>query len=179
MGIEGAGGYMEMPQRRNPEGNSESYQRALEGRSEQGDSWIAGIISPEELERMKQHSSYEGHSVEWIIMDALLYKKVECGPELDPVVRARLGNLIAAMRILMIPNLTPREQEFMRGLAQATTVDWSSIQTEVTPDTVADIRYVWGTFGLKVPGRTQMKGLLGDAGASMHSMFPKPQYPPK
>ncbi len=60
----------------------------------------------------------------------------------------------------MIPNLNPREQDFMRDLASATTVNWASLRTEVTPDTVADVRWVWGTFGLQVPQQAASQGIL-------------------
>ena len=154
MGIEGGGRsseYPEMP-RRTSEGGFESYERRrLEERAGQPERWISEIISPEKLKRIREHPAYEGHTTEWIIMEALLAKLVEQGPEMDLATRAQLRNLVSTFRALMIPNLNSTEQDFMRDLARSTTVNWTSLRIEVTPDTVEDIRWIWRTFGLQVP----------------------------
>jgi hypothetical protein len=158
MAIEGGGtyNYQEIPRRRH------------ERRWEQESSWIAGIINPGKLEILKAYPVSEGHSTEWIIMQELLGKLVVSGPEMDPHIRTRLENLVAVFRALMIPNLTEGEQKLYKELASATTTGWSSLQTEVTQDTIGDVQELWHTFNLKVPSRNQMRSTMGDAGEIMH-----------
>lgn len=171
MGIEG-GGRFEMLRRHSSEGRFEPDEtRRHERRAEYGDSWIAGIIDPEKLARIREYPAAESHSVEWLIMQSLLGKLVESGPEMDPHLRARLRNLVATFRVLTLPNLNLQEQDFMRGFVPA--VDWSSLRTEVTPETIEDIHWVWGTFGLRVPSRTQMQDALGDGANAIHKLLPR------
>ncbi len=66
-------------------------------------SWIFGIINPEKLERARGYPAYEGRSTEWIIMEALLATVVEKGGDMDPLIRARLSNLIGILRAAFIP----------------------------------------------------------------------------
>jgi len=124
--------------------------RALETPIER-ESWIAGIIDPERLDHIRQYPAYEGHTPEWVIMDVLLAKLVEHGAEMNPMAKQRLRSLVAALRIMIIPNLNPQEQEFMKELGAATTIDWSKIEVEVTPELTEDIRWVWKTLGLRIP----------------------------
>jgi hypothetical protein len=140
-----------------------------EDSAERENYWLADIISPERLARYQEYPAYEGHSKEWIIMDALLAKLVEQGAEMDQQARARLRNLVSAFRVLMIPNLTQDEQAFMGDLAKATTVNWSALRTEITPDTISDVRWMWGTFRLKRPTNPDGQAFLG---------FPGRQLPP-
>jgi hypothetical protein len=123
--------------------------RKLEAVREE-ENWLAGIIDPEKIDLIRQYPAYEGHTTEWIIMDALQARIVEHGSEMNPIARQRLRSLVAAFRIMMIPNLNLQEQEFMRRLGAATTIDWSKIQVKVTPELTEDIQWLWETFRLKV-----------------------------
>lgn len=139
------------------------FERGIEARGNRGiedaaerenPSWLSEFINPAKLEKFKQYPAFEGHTSEWIIMDALLAILVEQGPEMDPTVRARLRNLVGILRMAFYPNMNPREQEFIHDLVtKTTTVDFSALRYEITSETREDIQWIWGTFGLEIPSR--------------------------
>ncbi len=144
----------------------------VEDRGERENYWLESIISPQRLERLQEYPAYEGHSKEWIIMDALLAKLVEQGAEMDQQARVRLRNLVSIFRVIMIPNLTQDEQAFMGELAQATTVNWSELQTEITSDAISDVRWLWGNFGLRKPNDQSGQGSLENLPEGLQLMLP-------
>lgn len=132
------------------------------GKIYESPSWLSeyGFISPEKLERCKQHPASEGHTPERIIMDALLSRLIEEGPELNPTIRARLRNLVGILRIVFFPNMNQQEQESILNLVtRTTTVDFSSLQYEVTPETIEDVQWIWDTFGLSIPYASSARSL--------------------
>ena len=78
-------------------------------------------------------------------------KLVEEGAEWDPQRKTHVRNLVGVLRAAAYPNITKREQASLERLSQATSVNMAGIQYEVTPDVVSDMRWIWGTFGLKRP----------------------------
>lgn len=126
----------------------------------ESESWLAGIIDPEKFDHIRQYPAYEGHTPEWVIMDILLAKLIEQGAEMSSIARQRLRSLTAAFRMMVVPNLNSREQKFMKELGAATTVDWSKIEVEVTPELTEDIQWVWKTFELRVPQRQPLPLLI-------------------
>lgn len=169
MGAEGGGGFEGRVRGRIAIGASP--ERGLEETS-----WISGIINPEKLKRYREYPALEGHSTEWIIMEALLARLVEQGPDMDPEVRARLRNLVGILRAAFYPNMDQREQEIVHDLITRTTsVDFSSLQYEVTPEASEDIRWFWRTFGLQVPSRDQVRGLPESLQGALRSLSPSLQ----
>lgn len=154
MGIEGGRGSTnwgwELEQAREEREAARGY-RVENAAEAENRSWIADIIDPAKLERLRQHPALAEHSDEWIIMEALLGKLVEGGAEMDPLQKARLGNLVGVLRALFYPNMNQREQEFMHDLVTKSTVDFSKLEFQVTSETREDVRYIWRTFGLEVP----------------------------
>ncbi len=68
------------------------------------------------------------------------------------------------------------EQEIVHDLvANATTVDFSALQFEVTPETSEDVQWVWRTFGLKPPAEAQIRGLPEGLQNTLRSLSPKLQ----
>jgi len=133
-----------------------------EDKTERGNtSWLSEFINPAKLEKYRQYPALEGHTSEWIIMDALLARLVEGGPEMDSTVKTRLRNLVGILRMTFYPNMNQREQEFIRDLvAKTTTVDFSALQYEVTPEIREDVQWIWETFDLEVPSMQQVPSLL-------------------
>lgn len=159
MGIEGGSrGYgIGFTRRRNPE---DPYGRGIEPRGDNGPEdtaerepsyWLGRLVNPEMVERARSYPACEGWSTEYHIYQRLLGVLVETGPEMNPVVRARLRNLVGTLRVAMFPNLKPNEQQSLRELASATTFDMSSLQYEITPEVSQDIQWIWTTFGLRIP----------------------------
>lgn len=150
------GGRWEMSsfdRRRNPEDpwgrGIEATRYGIEGAAEREGSWIAGIINPAKLERIRRMPAYEGKSTDGIIMEALLATLIEKSQEWDRHLRARLRNLVVAFRILSYPNLTDAERETVNEIASYG--HFRSVSCEVNPELVEDIRWVWSTFDLQVP----------------------------
>lgn len=125
--------------------------RRSESRDNYTESWLSDIINPDKIARIKEYPAYEGHTTEWIIMEALLARLVEAGPEMSSYARGRLRNLVAGLRILIFENQNPQEKEFMIELSKATTVDFASLEVQVNEDLVEDVGWIWTTFGLKKP----------------------------
>jgi len=131
-----------------------------DGAEKENSSWLSGIINPAKLEEIRRYPAYEGHSDEWIIMESLLANLVEKGPEMDPVIKARLHNLVGVLRMAFYPNMTEEEQRFMYNLmTQTTTVDFARLSYTVTPETREDIQWIWSTFGLTIPLEDKIQAL--------------------
>lgn len=113
--------------------------------------WLSGIISPDKLSVLRTYPGYEFHSDEWVILDALLSRKIEHGNQMDLELRERLGNLIVAFRILAFKNLNSKEQAFMQDLAKNSGINWDEISVDITQGIKADISWIWKTFSLKKP----------------------------
>ena len=80
----------------------------------------------------------EGWSTEYHVYQRLLGVLVETGPELNPIIKARLRNLVATLRVVMFPNLTSSEQQSLLDLAHATAFNMSSLQFEIIPEVIRD-----------------------------------------
>ena len=67
-------------------------------------------------------------------------------------------------------------QEFMHDLVtQTTTVDFSSFQYDVNPDAIEDMRWIWGTFGLRRPSVQQAQLLPPPVSQALGQLRPKPK----
>jgi len=132
-------------------------------------------VNPELLERISQYPALEGRSDEWLIYQRLYGVLVETGPELDPNTRARLRNLIGVMRLAMFPNLNPMEQESLLELSRATSFDMSALEYDVDPEAIEDIRWLWGTFELRVPTVEESRPQFGDNSTALFGPLREPQ----
>lgn len=166
MGIEGGGHFESFDRRRSPD---DPYRRGIEARgnsrpedsAERENYWLAEMgVTPETLERIRQYPAHEGSSTEYLVYMLLLGKLVEQGAEWDPQRKTHVRNLVGVLRAVGFPNMTEQEQTSLRELSQATTFDMKSLQYDVTPDIVSDIRWIWGTFELQVPQQTVGQGIL-------------------
>lgn len=159
MGIEGGGRFESFERRQPPDDpydkgmEAHGGDRGLEGTAERETYWLATEmgITPEKLERIRQHPAHKESSTEHLIYMLLLGKLVEEGAEWDSQRKARVRNLVGVLRAVAFPNMTEQEQASLIELSQATTVNMRGLQYDVTPDIVSDVRWVWDTFGLKVP----------------------------
>lgn len=165
MGIEG-GGRFSFDRRRSPE---DPFGRGIEARGDHGiedaaereNHWLAEMgVTPETLERIREYPAYKGSSTEYLVYMLLLGKLVEGGAEWDPQRKTRVRNLVGVLRAVGFPNMTEQEQGSLRELSQATAFDMKSLQYDVTPDIVSDVRWIWGTFGLQVPQQAVGQGIL-------------------
>jgi len=179
MGIEGGGGFESFDRRRSPENR---YRRGIEARgnhspeaaAERENYWLADMgVTPETLERMREFPAHKGSSTEYLVYMLLLGKLVEQGAEWDPQRRTRVRNLVGVLRAYGFPNMTEQEQGSLIELSQATTFDMRSLEYEVTPDTVPDVQWIWGTFGLQVPQHTMIQEILEIPPAAR----PQPRHP--
>lgn len=138
-------------------------------------SWLSRLVNTETLGRIGQYPALEGRSDEWLIYQRLYGVLVESGSELDPNTQARLRNLIGVMRLAMFPNLNPMEQESLLGLSRATSFDMSAVQYDVDPEAIEDIRWLWRTFGLRVPTVEESRPQFGNNSTALFGPLREPQ----
>ena len=164
MGIEGGGRVESFDRRRSPE---DPFGRGIKARDdyspdetdENENYWLGqmGII-PETINGLRQYPANTDSSTEYLIYDFLYAKLVEGGAEWGAPKKARVRNLLGVMRLVGYPNMTETDQATLVESAHVANMD--TLQYEITPDAVSDVRWIWRTFGLQVPQAAIGQGIL-------------------
>jgi len=128
----------------------------IEEEGGEGSSWLAELVSPSRLERVRNYPAYAEGSAEYALFAILEADLNEKGAAMDPAKRARLRNLVGVLRMVFYPNLPAKERGYSDYVLGQ--VDLSTTTYEVTKETRNDVRWIYETFGL-IPTRQQLSGL--------------------
>lgn len=166
MGIEGGGFEGNYPVRRAeitprvyPVGEIEASGRGAEhSLATEPTFGLPDVLSGDRFGRIRNYPAYQESSAEWVILEILGAQLVEQGGDMDPAKRAHLSNLVAVLRGMFYPNMTEEEQAFTQDLyTNTTTVNFSTMQHEITPEVQKDVRWIWRNFGLRIPDVEQQQ----------------------
>lgn len=147
--------------------------RIEDDQERENSSWLSTFVSPEMIDRAREYPAHEKSSTEWLIYQRLLGVLVETGPELDPVIRKRLRNLVGVFRMAMFSNLNPWEQDSVMQWSKATTFDTSALEYTINQEAVEDIQWTWRTFELQVPTPEQQHALFGESADPLFRHLPQ------